>query len=222
MTTPITVADLTAGSVGGNGVFDQLMKANLAHLEQEFNKNRITGADYAKVYLGLIESTMQGAVSFLVERDQIAFKADLLAKQIAAADKQMALTDQQIANAVLEGKVLVAQECKLRAEYDLTMANVTRTGKEIDLLNQKIATEKAQTLGLGVDDDSIIGKQKKLYQAQTDGFARDSEQKMAKIMIDTWSSRRMTDDGTVADGVNKLDDGHIGRAVEKLLTGAGA
>lgn len=132
------------------------------------------------------------------------------------------LTTQQKANAVIEGTVLVAQECKLRAEYDLTMANVLKSNGEIALVAQKTSTEKAQTQEMGVDDNSVIGKQKKLYQAQTDGFARDAEQKAAKIVIDTWNARRMTDDATVADGVNKLNDSTIGAFVDKMRTGVGA
>jgi hypothetical protein len=205
--TPITVTDLTTGALGGTGVFDKLMDANKAHLEAEFAKNRITGADYAQVYLGALQATMNAAVSFLVERDLIALKADLL--------------DKQVENEAKNGELIDAQVCKLKAEYDLTMESVTKTTKETELLGQKVVTEKAQTMELGVDDNSVIGKQKKLYQAQTDGFARDSEQKAAKIMIDTWNARRMTDDGTVADGVNKLSDADIGRAVQKMFTGVG-
>lgn len=205
--TPIAVADLTSGAVDGSGVFDTLMKANKAHLEAEFAKNRITGADYAKVYLGMIESTMQGAISFLVERDLISLKAELLEKQIANEEKNKELIEAQI--------------CKLKAEFDLTMENVTKTGKETELLAQRTITEKAQTMELGVDDNSVVGKQKSLYQAQTDGFKRDAEQKVAKMMIDSWSARRMTDDGTVADGVNKLNDASIGAAVQKMFAGVG-
>ena len=130
---------------------------------------------------------------------------------------------QQKANAVLEGTVLVAQECKLRAEFDNLMANLLKTGQETALLTQKVVTERAQTSAVGVDPDSVIGKQKNLYQAQTDGFARDAENKAAKLMADTWGIRRTTDEtGTDADSTNKLSDFHVGRAIEKLLTGVGA
>lgn len=206
--TPITTADLTAGAIAGSGVFDVLMAANKAHIEAEYNKGRITGADYSTVYLGMVQATLQASVQFLVQRDKIALEAELLQKQII--------------NEVKQGELIDAQVCKLKAEFDLTMANITKSEKETALLAQKIVTEKAQVLELGVDDNSVIGKQKALYQAQTDGFARDAEQKVAKLMTDTWSARRMTDDGTVADGTNKLDDATIGRAVLKMLTGIGA
>ena len=68
----------------------------------------------------------------------------------------------------------------------------------------------------------MVGKQKALYTAQTTGFTRDAEQKAAKLMVDSWNVRRTTDDGTVADGVNNLNDAAVGRAVIKLLNGVGA
>lgn len=147
------------------------------------------------------------------------FILDAQKLQIAA---QTGLVTQQTANGILEGKVLVAQECKLKADYDLTMQTIIKTGSEDLLLKAKITTEKAQYSAVGVDDNSVIGRQKNLYAAQTAGFTRDSEQKAAKLMIDSWNARRMTDDATVADGTNKLDDASIGRAVGKVLDGIGA
>ena len=90
------------------------------------------------------------------------------------------------------------------------------------MLAWKTTTEKAQTTALGVDADSVIGKQKALYGAQTSGFTRDAEQKAADLMTKTWMARRTTDEATVADGVNMLNDAAVGRAVNKLLSGVGA
>jgi hypothetical protein len=123
---------------------------------------------------------------------------------------------------VLQRQVVEATVCKLKAEFDLTVKTTTKTNQETLLLTQKTATEKAQILDIGVDANSVIGKQKALYQAQTDGFKRDAEQKAAKLLADTWSVRRTTDEGTVADGTNMLYDTAIGRAVNKLLAGVGA
>lgn len=211
----ISTSDLTAATVDGTGVFDVLMKAAAAHLEQEFGKNRIKGAEYSEVYLGAMSQVLQTATTFLLTKQKADLEAQLLTKQIA-------LVEQQRLNAVTENTVLVAQECKLRAEYDLTMANILRTNEEIALLTQKTATERAQTQALGVDADSVMGRQKALYQAQSDGFKRDAEQKATKIMVDSWNVRRTTDEGTVADGTNMLNDAAVGRAVTKLLAGVNA
>lgn len=290
--TVIAVTDLTTSEVAGTGVFDLLMKANQAHLDAEFAKNRIRGPEYAQVYLGSLQAVMNTAMQFLLEREKTGLANDLLMKQIELAtvevqkanaelailakneakinaeiallaaqtaqmeaetlnipkqgalmdaqkdlaaqqklnlvseelniDARTALVNQQQLNAVTEGLVLTAQECKLRAEFDNLMEQKLKIGQETALLAQKVTTEKAQVLEMGVDDNSVIGRQKLLYKAQTDGFARDAEQKAAKIWVDTWNVRRTTDEGTIADGINKLNDANIGAVLTTLMAGIGA
>lgn len=231
-----TIADLTTATLAGDGAFDVLMKANKAHLEDEFSKNRIKGSEYATVYLGSMQATLETALKFLLERQKVGLEAQVLEQQVLLATAQVAkanaevlqiqkqteLMEQQRLNAITEGEVLVAQKCKLQAEYDVLMLTKDKTTKESDLLAQKVLTEKAQTQAIGVDDNSVIGKQKTLYQAQTDGFKRDAEQKAGKLLIDSWNVRRTTDEATVADGTNKLSDLYVGKAVQKLLDGIGA
>jgi hypothetical protein len=220
--TPLTIADLTTAQVDGTGVYDTLMRAQKEHLEQEYKAGRIKGTDYATVYLGSMQATLNGALQFLLEKDKAYQTAQKLEADIALATAQKALVEQQTLNAVAEHTVLVAQECKLRAEFDLMQENVLKATSEVALLNQKLLTERAQTTTLGVDADSVIGRQKALYNAQTGGYQRDAEQKAADLMFRSWATRRTTDEATVADATNKLSDVHVGRAVEKLLTGVGA
>lgn len=131
-----------------------------------------------------------------------------------------ALTTQQTANAVIEGTVLQGQKCKLDAEYDVLMLTKQKTVEETGLLLWKTNTEKAQTLS-GADENSVVGKQKSLYAAQTSGFIRDAEQKAAKVMVDSWNVRRTTDEGVMADPAG-VGDAAVARAVNKLLSGVGA
>lgn len=267
---PVVLEDLTTGALAGTGVFDALMRASKVHLDVEFNADRIRGPEYSTVYLGQLESSMQTAMSFLMQRQKISLEAKLLEVQVrlaevevlkanaqldlvreqvltagiertlleAQADKvraemeliplqklqleaQTALTVQQKLNAVTENTVLIAQECKLRAEFDYTVQNTQKTASEVNLLVQKIATEKAQILSLGVDDDSVIGKQKKLYEAQTVGFKRDAEQKAAGLYIDVWKTLRMTDDAWQANQTQGLDDATMGQVLALLRQGVG-
>ena len=247
---PIELEDLTTAVVGGTGVFDVLMTATKAHLEQEFKLNRIKGAEYASVYLGSLEHVLVQAVEFLLNKDKSALEAMLVEKQIELAgvevekarielqiaqqnllkipaeiallEAQAGLVTQQAANAVTEGLVLVAQECKLRAEYDVLMLTKEKTAEEAELLRWKGITEKAQTTNTAVDPDSVIGRQKALYGAQADGFKRDAEQKAAKLLVDSWSVQRTTDEGIQANDTNKLNDPNVGRAVTVLLAGVNA
>jgi len=211
----LVISEFTAASLTGTGVFDVLMQAVKTHLDGEFTKGRIKGPEYSTVYLGSLDLAMQTGLAFLLQKRKNDLEAQLIEKQIE-------LTNQQTLNAVTEGLVLVAQECKLKAEFDLTQAQALKTNEELALLAQKVATERAQVTALGVDDDSVIGRQKALYLAQTNGFTRDAEQKAAKLMADTWSVRRTTDEATVADTTNLLNDATVGRAITKLLAGVGA
>lgn len=219
---PLTVNDLTLATLDGTGVFDVLMRANKAHLESEYQKNRIKGPEYATVYLGSLESVMQTSLQFLLNKDKSDLEAQLIQAQIEKVNAEIGLVKQQTANAAIEAEVLRAQKCKLDAEFDVLLQSKLKTAAEVTLLAQKTQTEKAQTVAMGVDADSVIGRQKALYAAQATGFERDAEQKVAKLMIDSWNVRRTTDEGTVADGTNMLYDPAVGRAVNKLLAGVGA
>ena len=267
----IPIGAMTSGTLSGQGVFDVLMRTIKGHLDEEFRNNRVKGSEYANVYLGAIQTTLQTSLSFLIQGAKLASEKQLLEVQLqlaqvelqkaqvqltmleqglpkVAAEVQLlqaqaglaaqqktnlqiqqdqviaevALANKKVVNMGLEGNVLVAQECKLKAEYDNLMLGKDRVVAETTLLGQKLNTEKAQTTSAGVDADSVIGRQKTLYQAQANGFTRDAEQKAAKLLLDTWNVRRTTDsDNTAATGVNKLDDATLGKAVQQLLTGIG-
>lgn len=232
-TTPILdvipIEEFTESKVEGAGVFDLLMKANKSHLEEEFNKSRIRGPEYATVYLGMLESTMRTALDFFVQQRKIGLEAQLLQiqKDIALVELEKVRVELEIARLNAEKipaeiAVLKAQKCKLDAEYDVLVAQKLKVAQETTLLQQKIATEKAQTVGSSVDPDSVIGKQIALYVAQADGFKRDAEQKAAQLLISTWNARRTTDEGTEANATNQLHDPMIGRVVSKLAGGVNA
>ena len=57
----------TGNSTDGAGNFDNLMKVVTLHLEAQFAAGRITGTDYATVYLGALQSTLAQAVSFTIK-----------------------------------------------------------------------------------------------------------------------------------------------------------
>ena len=177
-----------------------------------------------QILLAQVEVQKAQAELAILQADLARIPAQIaqIESQTALTDAQVALTNEQAANAVVEGTVLQAQKCKLDAEYDVLLIQKLKTSEEQALLAQKRLTEAAQTTALGVDADSVIGRQKGLYVAQTNGFSRDAEQKAADLMAKTWMTRRTTDDGTVADATNMLDDASIGRAINKLLQGVGA
>jgi hypothetical protein len=158
--------------------------------------------------------------------------------------------DQEIANMVIEGDLLtekivteIAQtsDSKPSTLGQMSTPDITGIAKaqrdkisaEVTLLAQKSITELAQTsdtlnLNAGALNSSaattgVIEKQKDLFAAQTAGFARDAEQKLAKMMIDAWSVARTTDPDNVArDESNRLGDGYLSLVMQKTQEGIGA
>lgn len=112
----------------------------------------------------------------------------------------------------------------------ITEAQLNKAAAEETLLKQKSATELSQTsdtipagtaLNPGTTVEGVIKTQKDLFVKQTDGFDRDAEQKLVKMMIDTWTVRRSTDEGTGV-GANGLDDGEINKILDVAKNGIGS
>ena len=174
---PISNEDLTTKVVNGTGIFDELMTAAHAHLDQEWGKQRITGTQYAEVYLGQMTAVLQQSVAFLVQRDAIYLNNLLTQAQIDKANKELALLDKQI---------------------ELIEAQIASQEANNALIAQKVKTEKAQIQDI-VDGEVVVGvtgAQTALYKQQKEGFIRDAEQKALKIISDTWITRKTVDDGT--------------------------
>ena len=174
---PISNEDLTTKVVNGTGIFDELMTAAHAHLDQEWGKQRITGTQYAEVYLGQMTAVLQQSVAFLVQRDAIYLNNLLTQAQIDKANKELALLDKQI---------------------ELIEAQIASQESNNTLIAQKVKTEKAQIQDT-VDGEAVVGvtgAQTALYKQQKEGFIRDAEQKALKIISDTWITRKTVDDGT--------------------------
>ena len=174
---PISNEDLTTKVVNGTGIFDELMTAAHAHLDQEWGKQRITGTQYAEVYLGQMTAVLQQSVAFLVQRDAIYLNNLLTQTQIEKANKELALLDKQI---------------------ELIEAQIASQEANNALIAQKVKTEKAQIQDI-VDGEAVVGvtgAQTALYKQQKEGFIRDAEQKALKIISDTWITRVTVDDAT--------------------------
>ena len=80
-----TLSDATTVGTGnatdGTGNFDNLMKVVTLHLEKQFTDGRITGTDYATVYLGAFQSTLAQAVNFTLNMNKANKETDLLAQK---------------------------------------------------------------------------------------------------------------------------------------------
>ena len=98
-----TLSDATTVGTGtgtdGDGNFDNLMKVVTLHLEKQFTDGRITGTDYATVYLGAFQSTLAQAVSFTLNMNKANEEADLLAQKTTTEYAQTLVTGETTPNA---------------------------------------------------------------------------------------------------------------------------
>ena len=170
---PILTEDLTTGKIEGEGVFDQVMSTMQVRLDREYTRNRIKGTEYAKVYLGQMESAMQQSILFLLGKDKITFDISLIQSQIdktnaeiAMMSKQASLIDEEIKLAVVktdneikQGVILDLQDDKLIAET----ANIVEQ-------KAKIIAEAAITVKQGTILDKeglVLDKQPAKVDAET-------------------------------------------------------
>lgn len=82
----VSIAELTNRQIGGTGVFDALMDAISVHLKDQFEKDRITGREYADVYTAAIQGAMGQAVSFLMGKDNAYWQAIMTQAQARTAE----------------------------------------------------------------------------------------------------------------------------------------
>jgi len=263
----IAITEITQGTLTGTGVFDKLMASVTAHLDDQYSKGRITGAEYATVYLGAVQSAMQQSVSFVLgeqqaelaltqlndtlitsskqreeisqrivlvdtqvseqldgtlrantqltdtlttslkQREQLDNQIDLIHVQMAEAvdgttranvQLQDGLTTavkqrDQITSAVALSAAQVAEttagttRTDLQSAQDLLLKSqqILKTSSEKAMLDKKVLTEVQQAI--------LVSKQQDLYVAQKNGFARDAEQKAAKLVSELWQISKGTD-----------------------------
>ena len=130
-------------------------------------------------------------------------------------------------NTLAQATQYVVAAFQATANDDLVAAQIRKINKDIELVTEQIELIGYQGIGeqakyLDVVNGQVIagtiGKQKDVYTAQTKGFKDSALQSLAKTMIDTWSVRRSTDEGTMTTPESKLYDANIGNAVEAMFT----
>lgn len=212
--TKLTNADLTTGVIGGTGTFDVLMSGFKSYLQQEYDKNRITGDMYAKTFIALTESAMGQAVQYLLGKDAAYWAAITAQQQALAAQAQTITARIQAETAKLQLGIAQSEFLKAQADYALTKLKLATEDQtygaaaytleyilpqQEKMLREQAEAARAQTMDTRSDGITAItgsiGKQKDLYAQQITSYQRDSEVKAAKLFIDSWTVMKTIDEG---------------------------
>lgn len=221
--TKVTNESLTTREVGGSGTFDALMESAHNHLKAEFKANRITGGEYTKAYIAMMEACMSNAVQFLLGRDQAYWAAALAQIQAVTARVTLATSKAQFVLAKI-------QALSAKSEYALTKLKIATESEtycaalfnadqmlpqQLKLLTEQTEAQRAQTLDTRTDGAVVmgsVGKQKELYSQQITSYQRDAEVKASKLFTDAWITQK-----TIDEGLNP-PNGFTNASIDTILT----
>lgn len=170
----------------GEGIVDQLMATFNYHLDSQYNQGRISGSDFAQVYVGSISAVMQYSTQYLLgimlideQKAKAGGEVSLMAKQEEKIEGELALIALQEAELryrieqllPLEKQKLELEVIRVQQEGDLIAAQIRKIDAEIDMLIAQEALMIKQ--GLKIDKEiEFLGWKIKTEEANTvDGAA---------------------------------------------------
>jgi hypothetical protein len=149
----ILITDLTDGVLDGNndwsgsGVFDKLIEAVNKNIEGQYNKGRISGSDYANVYLGSMQSVLAQSMEFLLREKLVEAQIQDTEASVALKENQLEV-DKALAEAQLEQQW--GYEVTRDGDNNLVLGSTTGAGKidkeKIVLDEQKETSDIEQAL----------------------------------------------------------------------------
>jgi len=166
----INISDVT--NAGGTGTFDVLMAAVGTQVELQYAANRITGSDYANVYLGSIQAALTQSIQFnlqeqLVEAQVAGVLADnlLKAKQLLQVVKQTDVTEREMVEKESTGakqRTILDTEESIK-NYENVILQVDQHNKHVDdlstsskqrlLLDEEVESADLQQIILATDEE---------------------------------------------------------------------
>ena len=136
----------------GTGVFDVIMKAANENIKIQNQTSRITGAEYAEVYLGTMQSAISEAMKFILNRPGIE-------KGLEAQDVSIAISEVQLAEntekwAIQRG---ILQNQKEMSDIDVAYKEANAL-KDLEIRDKQIESATA---------DIAFNESKKIIMEQT-------------------------------------------------------
>lgn len=188
-------------SINSEGIFINMMTSFNRYIGEEFKSGRITGQQYAEVYLGGLTAVLANAIDYTKHIDSVNLQEARieLDRELGEAridldrdlgEAQIALQQDKLA---LERELgrgqLALQEDKLALDRELGEA-------QLDLQRDKLELER-----------ELNETQKKLIQAQTQAFKARHQKDLAKLIFDTVTIGVTQEQMNVLAGPNAIFEG---------------
>ena len=196
--------------MSGTGTFDVLLEAVKANLWVEYNKGRITGAEYATAFVSLVQTVLQTSVQFLISRDKAYWDAIL-------AQTQAAMAAIELQTKKLQYLLAKIQVYLARAQYatEVTKLGISDKQYETMVLNDTLARNKDNR------DERTTSKQIEVMSQQIKSYQRKDERDTVKLQTDAWAvSKGIAEDTAVPTPLaNPAINTAMGRALQNVGLG---
>ena len=153
----------------GNGIFDKLMMVINGNIKVQYDSGRITGSDFANVYLGSLNTTISESMKFLMN------KASIL-KNLEAQDVQIAIGEVQLAESSEKWGIQ-----KQILENQLEMSNVDVAYKEQNVLRDLEIRDK-QIESASADIEFNVAKKLIMEQTRNDNIRSKAAEQFAEFI----------------------------------------
>jgi hypothetical protein len=183
-------------------VFDGLMDEAKKHIQQEYDAQRIRGADYAKVYIASIEAVLGNTVQYLLgmslvneNKDKIIADTILTEAQKENADAGTEQTKANTAQIEYQTTKVLPEDVRVKQEQGREIAyrvnnimpkegalldrQASKINSEISLIDSKTTAERKQP--------ALIDTQIALYNRQREAYDDDYNIKIYKAGTDVYS-----------------------------------
>lgn len=139
----ILIDDVTNDT--GTGIFDKLMSAVNAQIETQYLNNRITGSDYANVYLTSLQSVLQQSVQYVMQEQLTEAQIDGIAADNLLKSKQLEIAEQELAIKLYElQNMMPAQLSQMQAQTAEVTDSTVRANTQLN--DQLLTSTKQRTL----------------------------------------------------------------------------
>jgi hypothetical protein len=174
MTIPtISITDITSSpdSGEGTGIFDILYAKVKQEVTEQFATGKLKGSEYAEVVLGSLTATLNQSIQFLMTRDELNYKLQLLElqKEAQKIENQKLKLEKDILEINKEIVELQKDEAQIKIEL-MGLEKITVGKQQIMLDKQNIAIDKQNSMldkqQIMLDKQILTEEQKRLNMAQ--------------------------------------------------------
>lgn len=123
------MADIQLDSItndAGTGVFDKLMAAVNAQIEGQYLNNRITGSDYANVYLGGMQAVLQQSMQYVLQEQLTEAQIEDVIAGTALKNKQIEVANAELLSQYTDRVLKDKQAAKLGLDNVMKNAEATK------------------------------------------------------------------------------------------------